>query len=102
MSMSSIPFAPKAGATQTLAVGPTPNVAAVNPGPGRCRRLRLFNAGPAMVFVELTGAEGAVSPETGMPLAAGASDVFTIPGSSIATVTASGSAILYATPGEGG
>lgn len=101
MTLTNAPFAPKATSTKALSVGVSINLVEVNPGPGRCRRLRLHNAGPSLVFVELTGAGGDVSSATGMPIPVGHTGIYTAPGSYIAAVTQSGSATLYVTPGEG-
>lgn len=67
--------------------------------------VRVVNVGPSGVFIEITGSgqPNNVSAGTGMFLGAGMTEKFTTAGGTfLAAVTASGSATVYATPGEGG
>lgn len=102
MTASNIPFAPKGASTVTFSVTTVSSVQQVNPGPGRSRRLRLVNAGPSTVFVEMGGAGVTANRLSALPILSGGSAVVTAAGSYLAAVTETGSALLYATPGEGG
>lgn len=102
MNVTVVPFAPKSASTITITAETTSSAQVIDPGPGRCRRLRIYNAGPNLAFVEVTGSGGAVSSATGMPIPSGEITIVTATGSHLAAVTTSGSATLYVTPGEGG
>ena len=71
----------------------------------RSASVRIFNLGPSLAFIELLGAgqDNSVSSNGSFPLPAGAERVFSTVGADfLAAVTASGTATLYATPGERG
>ena len=80
-------------------VSPTPNIAM------KSRCVRLFNAGPDLIFFELVGplpANQTATIGTGVPLPAGKAETFSTAGStSIAAVALTSNSTLYITPGEG-
>ena len=88
------PFLP--GATTSVAAGTSSGTAAVDPG---AAQVRLHNAGSATVFVVF----GAVATTSDMPLPAGAIEVLSKPAgvTTVAAITASGTATLYVTSGVG-
>ena len=73
---------------------------AVNTAPTG-RNLRIHNAGAALVFFEFGGSGINAAVATGIPIPAGAVEIFRTIGSHVAAITASGTATLYITPGEG-
>ena len=69
---------------------------------GKPGSVRVHNAGPVTVFVELGGAAAVAALATGMPIPAGAVETFGAQGGThLAGITATGAADLYVTPGEG-
>jgi len=82
--------------------------AVLNPG-AKSRKVRLYNAGPSLVFFELVGVSdtgqpvGDVNVNTGVPLAVDREIILETAGATyLAAICQSGNATLYATPGEGG
>ena len=96
-------FSPSPGATVKLSAGTSSSrVQFQTSGMGKPGSLRLFNAGPVTIFVELGGSAVAAAVATGMPVPPGAVETIGPQGGShIAGITASGTADLYVTPGEG-
>ena len=94
-------FAPISAGTTTIAVTTSSAATQVNPAPGS-PRLRLYNAGPSTVFVEFGNASAAAAVATGLPIPSGQTEVFSMSRAThlAAICPASGSATLYATPGE--
>jgi hypothetical protein len=69
------------------------------------RQVRLYNSGTVVVFVRITNDQG-VAVATDMPLAPGVPELVTVQDANgsqryLAGITASGSATVYATVGEG-
>jgi YD repeat-containing protein len=94
-------FAPKSAAGSTIAVTNASAVTAFNPNPSSLR-VRLSNAGPADVFFEFGNSAVVAAVATGVRLPAGQTESFTCHAAThLAAITASGTATLYATPGEG-
>src|SRR5579872_3408343 len=122
MTLRNTPFAPAGpNATVALAAGPSPGSVQFdnilppaqsptgNPSQIPRRRsasVRVVNTGPSIAFIELIGAnqQNPASPNSSLPLLANGERVFATGGADfLAAVTAAGgSALLYATPGEGG
>lgn len=100
------PFAPASAGTSSISVTTTSARAAVKQQPTGAHQLRLFNAGTATVFWAF-GDGTAVATTGDMPLPAGAIEVLTLPNASnaptthVAAITASGTATLYMTTGQG-
>jgi hypothetical protein len=65
------------------------------------RHVRLYNAGPATVFVAFGTVAVVAAVATGMPIPPGAVEVVTSRSLYVAGITESGSATLYCTVGEG-
>lgn len=63
--------------------------------------VRVVNAGSVTVFLEFGGSAVAATTTTGMPVVAGATEIFYGRRQYVAAITASGSAVIYFTPGEG-
>jgi len=95
-------FKPAVGGTVSLAVTTTSASVAMLLVPDSEHQVRLYNAGSATVFVN-RGGSGVTATTSNMPLPAGAVEVLTYTGSAthLAAITASGTATLYATVGEG-
>lgn len=73
-------------------------------GANASRTVRLWNAGPGTVYFDFVGDPSvATSTTTGIPLPAGSPlpEKFTASSTLLAVICDGGSAILYATPGEG-
>jgi hypothetical protein len=95
------PFAPKSAAGSTISVTGSSAATAFNPAPSS-PRVRLSNAGPADIFFEFGNSVVAAAVASGVRLPAGQTESFTCHAAThIAAITASGTATLYATPGEG-
>lgn len=86
--------------TVTLNVSSTTSSIAAQPARER-RHARLYNGGTVTVFIEIGDSSVVASTATGMPLPAGAVEIIGIGETNIAAVTASGSSVLYITPGQG-
>ena len=100
------PFTPAPGATASISATTTSARAAILQRPTGAHQLRLFNPGPSTVF--WTYGDGAVTAATtDVPLPAGAIEVVTLsnpasaPVTHVAAITASGTATLYVTTGQG-
>ena len=100
-------FAPAgAGVTTQFVVSPVSQVFRFDNGLGlgKSRTVRLWNKGPGTVFFDFVGdSSSQTSVTTGVPLPPGAvvPEKFSAPSTTLAVITDGGSAILYATPGEG-
>jgi hypothetical protein len=72
------------------------------PVPPRRMQVRIYNAGAATVFI-LLGTSGAVATTGNLPVPSGAIEVFSVPEGTthVATITSSGTAVVYFSPGEG-
>lgn len=84
---------------------PNPNTSpSIAMGINKSRNVRLFNAGPDIVFFELVGSQGAqtASVSGGVPLAANTAIVLNSSGATFVAATSPTKATLYATPGDGG
>jgi len=95
--MSQLPFTPSA-TTQSIAATTTSASATVIANQP-C--VRVYNVGPSIAFVRFTaGASTALV--TDMPVAAGAIELFTKgDADTVSAITASGTATIYLTVGEG-
>jgi hypothetical protein len=114
MSVRLAPFSPSGPAvTVSFAVKPTSDFRQFDNilpqqagGFTKARSVRLFNAGPDLIFFELRGTQGTetADPMTGVPLGAGKDGIFACGGATVvAAVSATSTgALLYVTPGEGG
>lgn len=100
------PFTPADDATSSIAATTSTNNAAIRQQPTGAHQLRLFNLGPSAVFWAL-GPAGVTAALTDIPLPVGAIEVITVPNASaaplthVAAITASGTASLYLTTGQG-
>lgn len=96
-------FAPRPAGTDTLAVTTSSDRTRFHDaGTGKPGSVRLYNAGSATVFCEFGGSEVVAAVASGFPLPAGGVETFNPQGGSyLAAITASGTATLYVTPGEG-
>ena len=106
------PFSPgRVGNTVSAVIGITAstlNFDNPTPTPGgafaKGNTVRLFNAGPNVVFVDLVGAGTTPSATVtnSMPLPVGAVEKFTTAGATAVTaITSTGTSTLFATVGEG-
>lgn len=99
------PFAPKAAGTVSRACTGTTARVQVDAGTTvKAQHWRIYNAGPNTAFVEFGGSGIEAAAATGMPIPAGAIEIFS-PNQQgyIAGICASGeTATLYITPGAGG
>jgi hypothetical protein len=100
------PFAPVDDATASISVTTTTARAAIDGAPQGEFQLRLYNAGTATAFYAL-GNSSVEAAATDVPLPSGAIEVITItnpqqnPVTHIAAITASSTATLYVTTGNG-
>ncbi len=62
---------------------------------------RVYNAGTVVVFVQEGDSAVTTTTTTGVPLAPGAIEILTFGGTHVAGITASGTATVYFTPGDG-
>ena len=100
---SAEPFTP--GTTVSLAATTSTGRVALTGASGKIKQqLRLYNAGSVAVFINLGGST-VTAAVTDMPVPAGYTEVISIPPGDgaryIAGITASGTATLYATVGDG-
>jgi hypothetical protein len=99
-------FNPVLGATKTITggVGNVTGGSAIFSGNGY-RQVRVFNEGTATAWVNFGGASVTASNTTDMPVAAGATEVLTVPptsgGTYAAIYTAAATGNVYFTPGSG-
>ena len=101
MNINQPAFRPGPAATVNIAAGVASANVQLQTG-NLYRHVRLYNSGSVTVFVEPGNASGiTASLATGMPVAAGATEIVSWPFQYLAAITASGSATLYCTPGEG-
>lgn len=63
--------------------------------------VRVVNVGSVTVFIEFGGSAITAAVATGMPIVAGATEVFYGRHQYVAAITGSGSAVIYFTPGNG-
>jgi hypothetical protein len=109
MNINQPAFRPVPGATVALACSTSSsNVQAQAGSPGAfSRHYRIYNSGSVPVFIEFgaSNAVAAVAPTPGTPggmaIGPGQAQVFAAVLDWVAGVTASGTATLYITPGEG-
>ena len=96
-------FSPWPAATVKLSAGASSSrVQFQTPGMGKPGSLRVHNAGPVTVLIELGGSAVTAALATGMPVPAGAVETFGAQGGThLAGITAGGTADLYVTPGDG-
>jgi hypothetical protein len=97
----SYPFRPQAANTASLAVTTSSDRVAITGNPTQVR-LRT-NGADAVAFITFGDSTVTAATATGIPLGPGAIEVFSVPlnATHIAAITASGTATLYVTPGEG-
>lgn len=88
------------GSTVSLAAGTSTGNVEVQTGP-LARHLRLYNSGTVTVFIKFGATSGVTAAVTDYPLPGGAVEIVSAPAAWMAAITASGSATIYATPGEG-
>lgn len=88
--------------------GPTVNLAAgvatarvVVQGSNNSRNVRVYNSGTVAAFIECGNTAVVATITASMPIAPGATHVIGCPASNIAAITASGTATVYFTPGQG-
>lgn len=100
------PFTPVDDATASISATTSSARAAIRLQPTGAHQARLYNAGSATVF--WAAGDGAVTAAaTDVPLPSGAIEVVTIlnasasPATHVAAITASGTATLYITTGQG-
>jgi hypothetical protein len=95
-------FTPKIGQTFSLSASTTSAPQALNPAQIASSSWRIYNAGNVPVFVKW-GSGTQTATTAAMPLAPGAVEVFGKLDSwdNVAVITASGTATVYFTPGEG-
>ena len=90
--------------TVTTAAGSTRSAAAIFSGTGY-RQVRVFNEGTATVWIEFGGSQVAAVNTADMPIAAGATEIFTVPavdgGTWVAVWAAGATGNVYFTPGSG-
>lgn len=65
------------------------------------RHVRIYNSGSVTVFIEQGGSGVTAATATGYPIPAGAVEIISCPEQYIAAITASSTATVYFTPGEG-
>lgn len=100
------PFTPVDDATLAIVATTASASAAIKRQPTGAHQLRLYNAGSATVFWAAGGA-GVTAETTDVPLPGGAIEVVTLSNATaaaathIAAITASGTATLYLTTGQG-
>lgn len=100
------PFTPADDATASIAASVSTASTAIKQQPTGAHQLRLFNAGSATVFWA-AGNAAVTAALTDIPLPAGAIEVVTLPNATasptthVAAVTASGTATLYLSTGQG-
>jgi hypothetical protein len=91
-------------ATQTVSVTTTSTTLALN-GPGGSRAIRVYNAGASTVFLNLiaNGTASTADTTNGLPIPSGGVETFSVSQDvvSIGAITASATATLYVTVGEG-
>lgn len=104
-----VPQSPKSASQQfdnlTPAALPNPNTTPQTAmGINKSRNVRLYNAGPDMVFFELVGSQGAQNAAalSGVPLAPNTAIILASNGATFVAATSPTKATLYATPGDGG
>lgn len=97
------PFSPVAASTVTLAVTNSSSRVQFTSVANKRRSVRVANVGPRPIFVEFGDVTVVATTAAGVPVAPGTSEVFGIPSSvtHVAALTASGTATLYTTPGQG-
>lgn len=92
-------FKPVPGTTVSLAATTVSASAQINPGKFS-RHLRIVNTGSVTAFVEF-GESGVAATTSAIPILAGSVEIFSVPDQYVAAITASGTAQMYFTPGEG-
>jgi hypothetical protein len=104
MTVGTVPQSVQFDNVTPPSVNSPPNVSPQPAIAQKSRNVRVFNAGPDTVFIELGGASGpSASKTSGVPLAPNAKEVFTTGGATfLSAVALSSAATIYATPGEGG
>ncbi len=97
------PFTPTGATVNIAATGTTSAVALGTPSGQGGMAVRVFNAGAATVFIEFGVSTVEAATASSMPVPAGAVETFSV-GPSVthaAAITASGTATVYFTPGQG-
>ncbi len=96
------PFRAQPAKTATLSVTTATGSVALL---GQATEYRIFNAGAAIAFIEFGSSTITAAVATGIPIPSGAVEIYRPPigvaAPYLAGITASGTATVYATPGEG-
>lgn len=101
------PFCPLAGATVSLAAGTSSTPVALEGVPTGQVQVRIYNSGTTTAHVAFGGSSVAAQTGADLPVPGGIVEVLTLdstqcaPITHVAAITASGSATLYFTPGQG-
>lgn len=97
------PFTPTGDTVNVAAISTTGNVALGTFSGSAGASVRVYNAGTATVFIAFGISTVEAVAATSMPVPAGAIEVFAVgPGvTHMAAITASSTATVYATPGQG-
>jgi hypothetical protein len=93
-------FKPAPAGTVNIAAGTSTGNVQVQTG-GEARHVRVFNSGAVIVFVEFGQSGVTASTSTSAPVAPGSVEIFSSPYPYAAAITASSTATVYFTPGEG-
>lgn len=103
MAWSGLPFTARPASTVNATADNSTGSTAVAITPGVNPHVRVRNAGSVDVFVEFGGTDVTAATTTGLPLGPGGVEVFGLPNGAthFAAITASGSAVVYVTPGAG-
>lgn len=102
MAVNQPAFRPEPSKTVSLAVTNASGNVQVQPSGVNARHVRVYNSGLVDVFIK-EGPDNTVtaSAATDYPIAAGTVEVISSRSAYIAAITASGTATVYFTPGEG-
>src|SRR6266705_2187655 len=94
------PFWPDPAATVNIAAGVATANIQIQSTDNR-PHVRVFNSGAVTAFIELGGSSVAATLTTSMPLGAGGTEILSGDFTYAAAITASSTATVYFTPGEG-
>jgi hypothetical protein len=94
------PFRPVANGTLTLSATTSSSRVQVS-AVAVPQEYRIYNAGTVAVFIEDGNSAVTANTTADVPIAPGAIEVLTLAGTHVAGITASGTATIYITPGDG-
>ena len=94
-------FAPEPGKTVNITAGTVSGRVQVQVDPVAHRHVRVLNTGTVPVFLRFGDSTVTASLTADVPVAAGATELFSGPQPYVAVIVASGTAVVYLTPGEG-